>query len=184
MQLRLFTTVALLTACVISPALAQQGAGPAHGWYIGAGVGPSHVAPDTRGTTFTVRDPDSSGAKLVVGYELSDALALEGYYSDLGEATLTPAYTVAYHETGVSALYYFRGASTARSGLSWFVRGGVGFMGNSTQANYRRENNAHLMTGIGLRYPLAGRWTACADWDFYDQDSRLLSLGVSRRFGN
>lgn len=152
------------------------------GWYGGLGAGVSHLSPDTDGTTFRISDSQSSGGKVFVGYDLSDRWAVEGYYSDLGKVTLTPAGSIKYRDLGVSGMYHFYRSQPQGRGWSTFVRAGVGSMNNDADVPYSRSNSAHLMVGAGVAVPLGTRWALRFDLDFYDRDSKFATVGVMWNF--
>ncbi len=154
--------------------------------YIGAGIGPglSYVKPDTDGTIYSVEDEYSSGYTLYLGYDFSERVSFELYYSDLGEAKLAPVGRVDYQDLGVGALYYFYRQKEDREGLSTYLKAGVGRMKNSADIPYERSNNTHLTLGLGGEYGVGDGWALRVNMDLYDADARLLTLGVLKRFGS
>jgi OOP family OmpA-OmpF porin len=152
------------------------------GWYGGLGLGRSWLDPDTDGTTFRVEESQSSGHKLFVGYDLNNLWAIEGYYSDQGEATLEPTGSIDYRDFGITGMYYFYQEEAARHGWSAFLRAGIGRMSNDSDVPYERHKNMHVMYGAGLHIPIANNWAARLDVDLYDKDSQLVSLGLIWKF--
>ncbi len=180
---RYFSIAMGIAACVGTPAVTSAEEA-VRGWYGGLGVGISRVEPDTGGTTFSVDESQSSGAKLYVGYDLNDRWAVEGYYSDQGEATLNPTGSIEYRDVGISAMYYFYEEEEDRRGWSAFVRAGLGSMSNDTDVNYNQRNDTHVMYGAGILLPLGENWGARFDVDLYDKDSQLVSVGLVWNFGS
>lgn len=154
-----------------------------HGWYGGLGAGISHLSPDTDGTTFRVDGSQSSGGKVFVGYDLDDRWAVEGYYSDLGKATLDPVGSIKYRDLGVSGMYHLYRSQPQGRGWSAFVRAGLGSMSNDADVPYSRSNDTHLMVGAGLAIPLGETWAVRFDLDLYDRDSQFATVGLVWNFG-
>ncbi len=153
-------------------------------FYGGIGFGLSEMKPDTEGTTYSVADSTSMGGKLYLGYDLLDYFSVEGYYSDLGEAKMSPNGRISYRDLGVSGLLYLLDPGEKRSGLMMFLRAGVGKMYNDTSLNYSRVNDSHFMLGAGFEYGLSGGYSLRLDLDMYDKDARLATLSVMKRFGS
>ncbi len=155
--------------------------------YIGAGIGPglSYVNPNTDGSIYRVEDKSSSGFTLYLGYDISDRLAVEVYYSDLGQADMAPVGRVSYSDIGMDALYYFYQQEEQRQGFSSYVKLGLGRMRNQTDLPYERKNDMHLMFGLGGEYGIGDDgWALRLNLDLYDEDARLITFGVLKRFGD
>ena len=61
-----------------------------HKFYLGGGIGLTSMDTGVSGTTGTaVLDEDDTGFKALLGYQLHKNLAIEGFYANLGEASLT-----------------------------------------------------------------------------------------------
>ncbi len=183
-----------------STAAAQQFNGR---WYGGLGAGVSTVEPDTSAVAgVDVTDNSSTGIRAFAGYDLAPNFSVEGYYSDLGTATLTPGTgsaspsgdrEIGYQTVGVSGLYYVYNpaggqAMTNREGLNVFAKGGIGMMDNGdntgvTDAEYERIEDFHLALGLGGEYGMKNGFAVRADYDSYDKDAKLASLSVMKRFG-
>ncbi len=177
-----FTIALGLAACAALTGAAWAG-DEVHGWYGGLGVGISHLSPDTDGTTFRVDESQSSGGKVFLGYDLDDRWAVEGYYSDLGKATLNPVGSIKYRDLGVSGMYHLHRSQPQGRGWSAFVRAGLGSMSNDADVPYSRSNDTHLMVGAGVVVPLGTAWAIRFDLDLYDRDSQLATVGLVWNFG-
>jgi outer membrane protein OmpA-like peptidoglycan-associated protein len=164
-------------------ALAGEGADESK-WYLGAGLGISRLAPESNGSIYSVEDKSSEGFKLTLGYDWSERVSIEGYYSDLGEAVMSPNGEVSYKDLGASGLYYFyQQHDKKHRGWEAFVKTGLGWMKNDTELNYERLHNTHLMFGLGGGYTFNNGLSIRADLDLYDEDSQFLTLSLMKRFG-
>jgi OOP family OmpA-OmpF porin len=68
----------------------KDGLQETHKFYLGGGIGYSSIDTGVSGTTGTaVLDEDDTGFKALLGYQLHENLAVEGFYANLGEASLT-----------------------------------------------------------------------------------------------
>ena len=180
------TAASLLAAGLPVSSQAQETA-DTH-FYAGAGLGISHVEPDTDKSSFEVDDEADFGWKVFLGYDWNERFSIEGHYASLGEATLKPQGSVDYQVFGVSGLYRFyhhNGAEgfATREGLSWFGKMGIGKMENEgNDVDFKRENDVHLFFGIGAEYGLGSGFALRGDIDLYDKDAQLLSIDVLKRF--
>jgi hypothetical protein len=167
-------------------ALAATEAGADEGkWYAGAGLGLSRLEPEQNGSIYLVDDKSSAGFKLTLGYEWSAKLSLEGYYSDLGEAMMSPYGEVSYQDLGASGLYHIYQQHDARhKGFEAFIKAGFGRMNNDTELPYERIHNSHLMLGLGSSYAFDSGLSLRADLDLYDKDSQFLIFSIMQRFGS
>jgi hypothetical protein len=154
-------------------------------WYAGAGLGISRLEPDRNRTIYRVDDNSSAGFKLTLGYEWSEKISVEGYYSDLGEAKMSPNGEVSYKDLGVSGLYYvYQQHEERRKGIEAFIKAGLGWMKNDTELPYERVHDSHLMLGLGGAYTFDNGLSLRVDIDLYDEDSQFLILSLMKRFGS
>jgi hypothetical protein len=184
MQKKSILSLLLLPMIGFTPlTYAEQGADDAK-WYAGVGLGISNLEPDGNDSSYRVDDKSSTGFKLTLGYDWSEKIAIEGYYSDLGEATLSPNGEVSYRDLGASALYYvYREAAGRHRGWEAFLKAGLGSMKNDTDVPYERVHNSHVMLGLGGGYAFDNGLSLRADLDLYDKDSQFLTLNLIKRFG-
>jgi len=163
-------------------------------WYLGAGLGITELDPDTNNTGYSVSDERDSGFKLFGGFDFSERLTVEGFYTDLGSAQITspspsqPDGAIDYSTLGGSALWYFwRNAeskgSTLRKGLQAYAHGGLSFINNSSSVNYNKNNSVQIQYGAGLEYGLNDGIALRAGIDLYDKDAGMVFVGVLKRFG-
>ncbi|OED42388.1 hypothetical protein AB833_07020 [Chromatiales bacterium (ex Bugula neritina AB1)] len=189
----------LISACLCVPAIADEDhGGYKNKFYLGIGGGVSRLSPDIeQGVNLTVDDKNSSGGKVFVGWDFHPHLGVELGYADLGEADIGPnsigslEYTVA----DLSALYHFYNAGgydrlVARRGLGAFWKVGVGMMDNDVKQNnpastfdYRRDNDWHLMGGLGVEYGIDNGLAFRGEIEAFDEDALLASVGVLWRMG-
>jgi hypothetical protein len=154
-------------------------------WYAGIGLGLSRLEPDRNGSLYEVDDKSSEGFKLTLGYDYSERISIEGYYSDLGEAAMSPHGVVSYKDLGASGLYYiYQQQDDRHKGLEAFVKAGLGWMENDTSLPYERLHNSHVMFGLGAVYTLGNGLSLRADLDLYDEDSQFFILSIMQRFGS
>jgi hypothetical protein len=154
-------------------------------WYAGVGLGLSRLDPDRNGSLYEVDDKSSEGFKLTLGYDWSERISFEGYYSDLGEAGMSPQGEVSYKDLGASGLYYFYQQQDDRhKGLEAFIKAGLGWMKNDSDLPYERVHNSHVMFGLGGAYTFDNGLSLRADLDLYDKDSQFFILSVMQRFGS
>lgn len=150
-------------------------------WYIGAGLGISSLNPDDRSSSYKLDDNSGSGYKIFAGYDYSDRLSLEGYYADLGEASMLPDGELAYTDMGASALYYFSRDEDSHQRLGPYVKAGVGFMKNSSKLKYKRVHSTHLSIGAGMFYRFDNGLVVRGDIDLFDKDSSLASINLIKQ---
>lgn len=177
--------LALMPMIGLAPlAQAQEGAEDDR-WYAGVGLGLSRLEPDRNGTIYRVDDKSSSGYKLYVGYDWSEKISIEGYYSDLGEAKMSPNGEVSYKDLGAAGLYHvYQQHDERHKGLELFVKAGLGWMKNDSELPYERVHNSHVMFGLGAAYNLDNGLALRADLDLYDEDSQFFIFSLSKRFGS
>ncbi len=163
-------------------------------WYLGAGLGITELDPDTNNTGYSVSDERDSGFKLFGGFDFSERLTVEGFYTDLGSAQISspspsqPDGAIDYSTLGGSALWYFwRNAeskgSSLRKGLQAYAHGGLSFINNSSSVNYNKNNSFQIQYGAGLEYGLNDGIALRAGIDLYDKDAGMVFVGVLKRFG-
>ncbi len=180
--------IALIFVCFCSVPLWADDTDFANRWYAGVGMGISRLEPDSNNTIYNVSDDKSNGWKLYAGYDWSERLGLEAYITDLGEASLIPNGTVEYQDFGFNALYYLYNSEGdqgrfQRTDFSIFLKAGIGFMKNTSDVNYRRIHDEHLLLGVGLEYGDPDGISLRAEAELFDEDSHLFSISIMKRFG-
>ena len=170
-------------------------------WYLGVNGGMTLLEPEAQCPCYSVGDDQDTGYSVFIGRDLSKRFSLEGYFADLGEAGINyqdaEAGKVGYEHFGLSLLGYFYNNRSAgdykngyddegyhrREGLSLFARAGLGKMENESRIDYERVEDVHLHLGAGLEYGWANGFAGRAELISYDEDAKLVSLGLLKRFG-
>ena len=156
--------------------------------YIGVGVLGSQLAPDTDDVVGVDVDEDQSfGGTAVLGYDISNRFTVEGHFSDLGEATLTPDGEIGYQVGGISALLYGlnnRQDRARREGFSVFGRLGAGTMRNQSTVDFERINDYHLLAGAGVEYGFESGLAVRGEIASHETDARYAQLALLYRFGD
>ena len=163
-------------------------------WYLGAGLGGTELDPDTNNTGYSVVDDRDTGFKLFGGYDFSEHLTVEGFYTDLGSTRLSSPFSeqpdgeIDYTTLGVSALWYFwrngeNKGKNLRKGFQVYAHGGLSFINNSSSLNYEQDHSVQLQYGAGLEYGLNNGIALRAGVDLYDKDAGMVFVGVLKRFG-
>ncbi|VAW52417.1 internalin, putative [hydrothermal vent metagenome] len=165
-------------------------------WYIGFGLGVTELSPDTNNTGFSVSDDKDTGWKLFGGYDYNEALSFEGFYSDLGAASLSnqgnvllnPNGEIDYSILGGSVLWYFwhdkEGEEyTTRRGWQTFINGGLSMLDNSANVNFSQNNSVQIHFGAGVEYGWDNGFMVRAGLDTFDKDATLISVSLIKRFG-
>ena len=149
-------------------------------WYVGGGLGLSQVKPDASDTPWRVSDDSDLGYKLTVGRELSDHLAVEAFWADLGNAEVAPRGRVDYKVYGAGVLLAF---PDNNPGLSGFVKGGL--VGIDANANLPHKTDNHFLVygGLGAEYQLDNGLSLRGEYERYAEDAGLFSLNLVKRFG-
>ncbi len=156
--------------------------------YFGAGIGASHLNPDTdEVTTFGVNDRVNKAGQVTLGMDISRQLSLEVHSVDLGSAGLSPAGRINYHQYGASALVY-AGKNRhryKREGLTGYARLGVGVLSNSAVGDvpFAQENATHLLIGAGVEYMSKLGVGLRAEVISYEEDVQYGQLALVYRMG-
>ena len=151
--------------------------------YGGVGLGISRLTPDGNGTIYDVDDEYSGGYKLTLGVDVTERISVEGYFSELGEAKMSPDGEIEYQDFGLAGLYHFYQSKQPHRSWEAYVKAGVGWMENESDLKFKRVNNAHLMLGLGAGYGFNNGLMVRADIDLYDEDSQFFTVNLVKRFG-
>jgi len=167
-------------------------------YYGGIGLGTSDLAPESTSDFLRVEDGNDTAFKLFLGIDLARRLTAEAFVSDLGSAELSfrgdKIDDVGYQIGGISLLGYLFGthlgsaenlpsALDSRSGLSGFLRIGLGIMENESDINYDRDHKVHVHAGLGLEYGWTNGLAVRAEVTGYDTDAAYAGFSVLKRFG-
>ena len=182
--------VAALTSTVLCVPAAAQNDNFSKRFYIGAAGGVSDLSPESRVDTLTIDDESDTGGKFLIGYDVSRRIGLELAAADLGAAEIGPNNVgeIDYSVLEFSGLFHFFNLSgwdalVERRGLGAFVKLGVGVLDNDSELEFERVNDVHVSGGVGLEYGLPIGLALRGEYEAFDEDARLASLGLLWRFG-
>lgn len=161
-------------------------------YYGGAGLGGSEIDPQVNESGFTVTDTSDGGAQLFLGRDLTTRISIEGYYSNLGTATLSSEEAgsgrIDYSTIGASALFYLLGGGGVdslanRTGLNIYARLGVGKVNNDGLGiEFNREKEWNWSGGFGAEYNMRSGFGLRTEIHNFDTDARVVSLNLVKRF--
>ena len=151
-------------------------------WYVGGGVGASNLDPDTRRTPWEVTDETDTGYKVFAGRELSDHVAVEGFWADLGKSGIGPgnAGSVDYKVYGAALLVSI---PENNPGFSTFIKGGVVGLHATSNLPHHTDEDFQVYGGAGAEYQMENGVTVRGEYEYYTKDAQLLSLNLIKRFG-
>lgn len=152
-------------------------------WYLGAAVGNSALDITTANTNaLSVSDDSDNGTKIFFGKTIDKRFSLEGFYTNLGDLTLTTP-------TGNQALEYSsKGiALTAKfplSGkLSGILAGGLNQVKIDTDVIIADKTDSGLYSGAALDYAISNGLSARLGHDSYSKDAKFTYLAINKTFG-
>ena len=151
--------------------------------YIGLNAGTSELEPDPSQSRvpISISDNEDVGAKLVLGYEMSNRFAIEGFYGLLGEAEVTPSGKIDYEVGGVALVFNPLGRA---GGFSPLFKLGVNRIDNTGRnVNFQREEDLLGYGAIGLEYEFSNAVALRGEYDYFSEDAQMLSLGLVKKFG-
>jgi hypothetical protein len=151
--------------------------------FIGVGGGLSNLEPETAGTPFSVADNQDFGLKVFAGFDLtaiSPHLSVEGFWSNLGQATLQERGAVDYSVYGAGLSF---GASIPNSPrLSVFVEGGLAQLDVSANVPFDQQQDTTLFFGLAGNYAIRRHWYLQLEYEYFAEDAQFLSLSIVKRF--
>jgi len=180
---------ALLGAAMVIPQAHAQDV-QSSGFYFSGDVGVSRLEPENRGGGYRVDDTSSSGFRLLGGYAWSEHWSAEAFFADAGEAGIASANASVGHLGELSYKMYGAGAQWSpltdgtSASLYPLLKAGIASIHSSAtdpRINYERENGLSIYVGLGAAWRMTPHWTVQAELVSYDQDARVLSLGVRWR---
>ena len=180
-------TTKVIGALLLSMGLAGTAAAE-NSFYAGASVGTSSIdACDSAGALgLTACDDSDTGWKIFGGYNLSDNLAVEGAWTDLGEMTASaPGITGGLEASGF--IVDAKGTLPLNEQFGVFAK--LGFMmwdADGTNAlNGLDDDGTDLHYGVGAQYMFTEQFGIVGEWeavDFDDENVDLLSVGAMMKF--
>lgn len=151
--------------------------------FVGAGAGISSLDPDTSGTPFSIGDDQDNGFKVFGGFDLtpiSPNLSVEGFWADLGQATLNDGGVVDYSLYGAGLMYGI--GSVAAPRFSGFIEGGVARLEIDANVPFRQEDDTSLFIGIAGSFAVRRHLFVQLEYQYFAEDAQFLSLSLVKRF--
>jgi len=151
--------------------------------YVGGSVGISNLEPETNNTAWKVDDNDDTGFKIYVGYEFTKQWSVEAFYTDLGNAHLDgssssalPSGNISYKLAGAGLVYKL----PTKARVSPVLKLGWADVDNKAENNirYQQDHNSVLFVGAGLEYGLTEHWKLRSEYEYFDKDMQLFSVGL------
>jgi len=180
-------TTKVIGALLLSMGLAGTAVAE-NGFYAGASVGESSVdaCGDAGALGFTDCDDSDTGWKIFGGYDLSDNIAVEGAWADLGEMTASrPGRSGGVEVDGF--ILDAKGTLPLNEQFGVFAK--LGFMmwdAEGTGAlSGLDDDGTDFHYGIGVQYMFTEQFGIIGEWeaiDLDDDDVDLLSAGALMKF--
>lgn len=174
------STVLGTSALMVGTAQAEQGE-----MYLGIAAGQSYIEPDADNSpAWSVADDSDLGFKLYLGYDITDIFSVEGFYAELGSASLLNGTTegdVDYSAFGIDAV-----VNLPNTAPGWSVFGKLGVANVETESSnvpIRDVENSQVSAGVGLEYQFEQGMSLRGEYQYFDDDAALLSIGAQKRFG-
>ncbi len=162
------------------------------GWYAGAGVGSTEVAPEGTSGGWYVKDDRDWGYKIFIGQRLFPHWSGELSFVDTGEAglgntnpsieALIPDATISYKIPTVSGSFHLWGP---KNDIDMFARVGLSSIINTvsdSRISYEKQTFAQLNVGVGLQWRFAPNWFVRAEYDSFDNDASFIGVSLARYF--
>jgi len=157
---------------------------PRSRFYVGANFGLSTLKPKASGVGVSVTDTADKAFKGELGFQFKPRFGVEGFYADLGEATIkTPNVTngkVGYKMMGISVVYN----KTFGSRVKGLVKTGYAKVDNSFSKGFtnKQVNDGSIFGSLGLEAVIIPRLSILGEYGYYDKDIQLLSGGLKFKF--
>ncbi len=205
MKKQLNTAIAALfltTASMTAMAVEESSKG-----YFGISYGNASTDTGITGLTGTASlDEDNKGAKLFAGFNVDDNFAIEGHYSDFGEASLSGNNGDQFVDEGVT--YQFLTTATVKikaksyglAGvyklnkineitpfvkLGWYKWDAEATVNAGTVSGSASTDGTDKFYGLGFSYPLSDTVNIRTEFERYEvnsYDSDYVSVGISQNF--
>lgn len=151
--------------------------------YVGSSMGISTLKPETNNTAWKVDDDNDSSFKIYIGYELTKHWSAEAFYADLGNAHLDgsaslilPSGNISYELIGAGLVY----KRALKGRINPIIKLGWADVDNKAENNirYQQNNSSVFFVGAGLEYGLTEHWKLRSEYEYFDKDIQLLSVGL------
>jgi len=153
-------------------------------FYVGASLGQSKLTPRVTVIGASVDDNTDASYKLNIGYNINPKFAIEGFYANLGSATVHASSgvkgNVDYKLYGISGVYM----QPFNNRLKGLAKAGYAKVENNASQgiNYKQIEKGDWFLGLGLEYALTSKLSIKGEYEYFDKDIDLLSIGFSWRF--
>jgi len=178
-------------------------------WYAGASLGTTTIETGVSNTTGTAQvDEDDSGFKVFFGKKINKTIAVEGFYADFGEASLTGnngdnftidnvVYVFTTNNANITSAATGFGANAKFSlalGKSSSIVAQIGLLrwdtdttvsGASVTSTTLSDSGTDVFYGLGYQYSFNDSLALTLDYDLYeidDSDTEMFALGVVYNF--
>jgi opacity protein-like surface antigen len=177
---------AIAAAAASAPAFAQASAFPGEGWFIGGGLGQSHVSDSSSGGTvnglhYSVSglDENKTTAQVFGGYQFDETWGIQIQYTDLGKRSGTIHYNGASGSTGdVKANEWgIAGTATFPFYEQWFAKAKLGVSENhldgfsttvgGVKFSTGDNNHTDVLAGIGVGYQWTKNFSSRLEYEYY-----------------
>jgi OOP family OmpA-OmpF porin len=154
-------------------------------FYAGIGAGKTTLDPNPGSTGFQLIDDTGVGGKLMLGYEITNHVAVEAFGATLDTSTLIDANSVRedidHTNYGLSGVFNFRGL---QDGFSPLLKLGANRIKTSTNTVFEHKDDWLFFGGLGLEYEFKNHLALRTEYDFFSKDVQMLSLNVIKYFGS
>ena len=162
-------------------------------WYASFAIGPSYLSPSGQSNGWSHNDDSSMGVSLQVGRHITENIAIELSYTDLGEAGLSNSNptldasldpTIRYRSP--AALFVYRLLPEyqpfniyAKLGPSWLQTNA-----SDSRVGYKEQSEVQVSWGLGMQYRFSNSpWFMALDYTNLAKDARISSFQFGRYFG-
>jgi hypothetical protein len=163
-------------------------------WYLGAGVGLSHLSPEGSVNGWSSDDAGSFGFQVSIGRAIRSDWFWELSYMDAGDAGLgnpNPALEALIPDAHVSYKIpaFMVGRTLVNDLAGWDLYAKLGVSAIRTAASDERigessQTSTQVAFGGGATYQFAASpWSLNLALDSYDRDARVVVISFSRRIG-
>lgn len=175
--------------------------------YIGFGYGTTSTETGVTPVTASL-DEDDSGFKLFGGHQMNDNLAIEGFYADLGEATVSGDAGDTFIYGGILYQFLVNNGKLAYEGTvlganallslpvsdSFSLFGKLGMAlwevdvtasGSGISSSSASDDGTDFFYGVGASYRFNQDWSVRGEYDMYnfdDGDVDMLSVNIVKWF--
>ncbi len=155
-------------------------------WYLGVGIGLSHLSPDTDGTNWDIEDDNSEGFLIRAGYRFHPKWTAELNYFDLGEAQIKHRLndgqaSIEYQAVMLSGHYALYQSEKIELDV---LLGITDLMTDSDDANIEDQNTISLSLGAQVSYHIDSHWFARLSAYSLDEDAQHINLSINRFLGS